>query len=89
MKKITATTAAALAMSLGMLVSPAGADDAVAPTCEQSLTESNYRETVLHYQIDGLQMAARVTNRDLKAAERKIETQRATIKRLRAQLASR
>lgn len=89
MKKIIATTAAALLLSLGAFAAPAGADSSTAPTCEQSLAEAQYRETLLHFNIEGLQDATRVMNHDLVRAERKIKQQRATIQRLRAQLASR
>lgn len=88
MKKIAATAAATLALSLGLLVSPAAAEDAAAPTCEQYLAESTHREGLLHSQIDAFQTVAHVANKDLKDAQRKIVRQRATIKRLRAQLAA-
>lgn len=79
---------AATVLSLGLAV-PVHADEpAAAPTCEQYLSESQHREQLLHEQVAAHQVIARVAARDLRQAERKIVRQRATIERLREQLAA-
>lgn len=84
-----ATVMTAAVLTLGLSIPSHAEEPAAAPvSCEQYLSESQYREGLLHAQVDAMQTAARVANRDLRQAERKIDRQRATIKRLRAQLAA-
>lgn len=89
MLKIISTFITATVLSLGVLAVPVHADEPAAPvTCESQLVESQHREGLLHDQLAAHQTIARVAARDLRQAERKIVRQRATIDRLRQQLAA-